>query len=118
MSKKVLLMAVAAMMLAACAPPAPRAAAPAAGAAPAAAPAAADASAKWCSGMKIRFFAGGNAGTPFAKVVDAGAHAAAADLGATVDYIYSDWNNEKMLSAIARRGGRQAEWHCDDGPRR
>ena len=55
---------------------------------------------KWCSGMKIRFFAGGNAGTPFAKVVDAGAHAAAADTGATVEYIYSDWNNEKMLAQL------------------
>jgi simple sugar transport system substrate-binding protein len=50
--------------------------------------------------MKIRFFAGGNAGTPFAKVVDAGAHAAAADLGADVEYVYSDWNNEKMLSQL------------------
>jgi simple sugar transport system substrate-binding protein len=50
--------------------------------------------------MKIRFFAGGNAGTPFAKVVDAGAHAAAADLGAEVEYVYSDWNNEKMLQQL------------------
>jgi simple sugar transport system substrate-binding protein len=56
--------------------------------------------AKWCSGMKIRFFAGGDAGTPFAKVVDAGAHAAAADLGASVDYIYSNWDNAKMLSQL------------------
>ena len=100
MSKKILFTTVAAtMLLSACAAPAPRAAAPAAGAAAAPA-AAADASGKWCSGMKIRFFAGGNAGTPFAKVVDAGAHAAAADLGASVDYIYSDWNNEKMLSQL------------------
>jgi simple sugar transport system substrate-binding protein len=55
---------------------------------------------KWCSGMKIRFFVGGNAGTPFAKVVDAGAKAAQADTGATVEYIYSDWNNEKMLAQL------------------
>jgi simple sugar transport system substrate-binding protein len=55
---------------------------------------------KWCSGMKIRFFVGGDAGTPFAKVVDAGAKAAQADLGATVEYVYSGWNNEKMLSQL------------------
>lgn len=55
---------------------------------------------KWCTGMKIRFFVGGDAGTPFAKVVDAGAKAAAADTGATVDYIYSNWNNEKMLQQL------------------
>ncbi len=92
-------MVAAAALLASCAAPRP-AAAPAAGGAAAPAAAAADASAKWCSGMKIRFFAGGNAGTPFAKVVDAGAHAAANDLGASVDYIYSDWNNEKMLAQL------------------
>jgi len=57
-------------------------------------------SGKWCSGMKIRFFVGGNAGTPFAKVVDAGAKAAEADTGAKVEYIYSDWNNEKMLAQL------------------
>ncbi len=55
---------------------------------------------QWCKGMKIRFFDGGNAGTPFAKVVDAGAKAAQADTGATVEYIYSDWNNEKMLAQL------------------
>ena len=55
---------------------------------------------QWCKGMKIRFFVGGNAGTPFAKVVDAGAKAAQADTGATVEYIYSDWNNEKMLAQL------------------
>jgi simple sugar transport system substrate-binding protein len=55
---------------------------------------------KWCSGMKIRFFVGGDAGTPFAKVVDAGAKAAQADLGATVEYVYSGWNNEKMLAQL------------------
>jgi simple sugar transport system substrate-binding protein len=55
---------------------------------------------KWCSGMKIRFFVGGDAGTPFAKVVDAGAKAAEADLGVKVEYVYSGWNNEKMLTQL------------------
>ncbi len=55
---------------------------------------------KWCSGMKIRFFVGGDAGTPFAKVVDAGAKAAEADLGPKVEYVYSGWNNEKMLAQL------------------
>ncbi len=93
--KKLLYVFVSFAMLAGCAAPAP-AAAPAA----AVAPAAADASGKWCTGMTIRYFVGGNAGTPFAKVVDTGAHAAAADLGAKVEYIYSDWNNEKMLAQL------------------
>jgi simple sugar transport system substrate-binding protein len=55
---------------------------------------------QWCKGMKIRFFVGGDAGTPFAKVVDAGAKAAQADTGATVEYVYSGWNNEKMLTQL------------------
>lgn len=86
---------VASVILAACAAPAARPAAPAAGAAPAA-----DANAKWCSGMKIRFFVGGDAGTPFAKIVDVGAKAAEKDLGASVEYVYSGWNNEKMLTQL------------------
>ncbi len=55
---------------------------------------------QWCKGMKIRFFVGGDAGTPFAKVVDAGAKAAQADTGATVEYVYSGWVNEKMLAQL------------------
>lgn len=52
---------------------------------------------KWCSGMKIRFFVGGDAGTPFAVIVNEGAIFATRDLGPSVDYVYSGWNNEKML---------------------
>lgn len=52
---------------------------------------------KWCSGMKIRFFVGGDAGTPFAIIVNEGAIFATKDLGPSVDYVYSGWNNEKML---------------------
>jgi simple sugar transport system substrate-binding protein len=59
------------------------------------APAAED---KWCAGTKIIFFPGGPPGGPFATVVYNGAVAAAADLGADVEYVWSDWNMEKMVT--------------------
>jgi simple sugar transport system substrate-binding protein len=62
------------------------------------APAAED---KWCSGTKIVFFPGGSPGGPFATVVYNGAVAAEADLGADVEYVWSDWNPEKMVSQFA-----------------
>jgi simple sugar transport system substrate-binding protein len=62
------------------------------------APAAED---KWCSGTKIVFFPGGPPGGPFATVVYNGAVAAAADLGADVEYVWSDWNPEKMVTQFA-----------------
>jgi simple sugar transport system substrate-binding protein len=51
-----------------------------------------------CTGVKIVFFPGGPPGGPFATVVYNGAVAAAADLGADVEYYWSDWNPEKMVS--------------------
>jgi simple sugar transport system substrate-binding protein len=59
------------------------------------APAAED---KWCAGTKIVFFPGGSPGGPFATVVYNGAVAAAADFGADVEYVWSDWNPEKMVT--------------------
>jgi len=98
-----------AMVLAACAP-APTAApaepaAPAATTAPAA-PAATEggapaAEAGWCSGTKIVFFPGGAAGGGFETVVYNGALAAAADTGADVQYVWSDWNPEKMITQFS-----------------
>jgi simple sugar transport system substrate-binding protein len=103
---------VAAMLLAACAPAAPQApvapanttapAAPAATTAPAA-PAATEggapaAGAGWCSGTKIVFFPGGTPGGGFETVVYNGALAAAADTGADVQYVWSDWDPAKMIS--------------------
>lgn len=72
-------------------------------AAPAEEPAAADAPAdgKWCSNTDIVFFPGGSPGGPFATVVYNGAVAAAADLGANVEYVWSDWNPEKMVTQFA-----------------
>jgi simple sugar transport system substrate-binding protein len=62
------------------------------------APAAED---KWCAGTKIVFFPGGPPGGPFATVVYNGAVAAAADLGPDVEYVWSDWNPEKMVTQFA-----------------
>lgn len=57
---------------------------------------------KWCSGTDIVFFPGGSEGGPFATVVYNGAVAAAADLGANVEYVWSDWNPENMVNQFAQ----------------
>jgi simple sugar transport system substrate-binding protein len=51
---------------------------------------------KWCSDVHIVFFPGGPAGGVFAVNVYNGAVQAAADLGAKVDYVWSDWDPQKM----------------------
>jgi len=55
----------------------------------------------WCSGTDIVFFPGGSPGGPFATVVYNGAVQAAADLGANVEYVWSDWNPEKMITQFS-----------------
>jgi simple sugar transport system substrate-binding protein len=52
---------------------------------------------KWCSDVKIVFFPGGPAGGVFANNVYNGAKAAEADLGPTVQYVFSDWDPQKMI---------------------
>ncbi|MBN1563384.1 MAG: substrate-binding domain-containing protein [Anaerolineae bacterium] len=52
---------------------------------------------KWCSGVDIVFFPGGPPGGTFATVVYNGAVQAAADLGANMEVIWSDWDPEKMV---------------------
>jgi simple sugar transport system substrate-binding protein len=52
----------------------------------------------WCSGTKIVFFPGGTPGGGFETVVYNGALAAAADTGADVQYVWSDWDPAKMIS--------------------
>jgi simple sugar transport system substrate-binding protein len=47
--------------------------------------------------VKIVFFPGGPPGCPFGTVVYNGAVAAAADLGADVEYMFSDWDTTKMI---------------------
>ena len=56
----------------------------------------------WCSNTDIVFFPGGSPGGPFATVVYNGAVAAAADLGANVEYVWSDWNPEQMVTQFSQ----------------
>ena len=99
-SKSVIIISLLAIVLTACGPAAtteapvvPETAAPVAteGGAPAA-------GTNWCSGTKIVFFPGGAAGGGFETVVYNGALAAAADTGADVEYVWSDWDPAKMIS--------------------
>ena len=53
---------------------------------------------KWCSGTKIVFFPGGTPGGGFETVVYNGAVQAAADTGADVEYVWSDWDPAKMTT--------------------
>src|SRR5512144_3348362 len=84
------------VLVAGCAPAA--APAPAATQPPAAAPAAATGG--WCSGTKIVFFPGGTPGGGFETVVYNGALQAAADTGADVEYVWSDWDPANMVSQL------------------
>jgi simple sugar transport system substrate-binding protein len=54
----------------------------------------------WCDGVNIRFFAGGAEGDAFASIVYNGAKQAEADLGASVDYIFSGWKAETMVQQL------------------
>jgi simple sugar transport system substrate-binding protein len=81
------------LLIPACAPQA----APATEAPQAAAPAAAEGG-KWCSNVRIVFFPGGPQGGVFAVNVYNGAVQAQSDLGPRVDYVWSDWDPQKMIS--------------------
>jgi simple sugar transport system substrate-binding protein len=52
---------------------------------------------KLCTGVDIVYFPGGPPGGPFATVVYNGALAADNDLDANVEYVWSDWDPEKMV---------------------
>ena len=52
---------------------------------------------KWCAGKKIVFFPGGPPGGVFAVNVYNGAKQAQADLGANVQYVWSNWDPETMV---------------------
>ncbi len=64
----------------------------------------------WASKVHIVFFPGGTPGGPFETVVYNGARQAAQDLGCRVDYVWSDWDTEKMLTQF-----RQVEATRPDG---
>jgi simple sugar transport system substrate-binding protein len=102
-SKSVTLIALLAIVLTACAPAtttqAPAAPPTEAAVVPAATEGGAPAAGtNWCSGTKIVFFPGGTPGGGFETVVYNGALAAAADTGADVQYVWSDWDPAKMIS--------------------
>jgi len=101
-SKSVIIIALVALVLTACGPAATTAPTEAVTQAPAA-PTATEGGAPaagtgWCSGTKIVFFPGGAPGGGFETVVYNGALAAAADTGADVQYVWSDWDPAKMIS--------------------
>jgi simple sugar transport system substrate-binding protein len=54
-----------------------------------------------CSGVNIVFFPGGTPGGPFESVVYNGALAAAEELGANVEYVWSDWDPQQMVTQFA-----------------
>jgi simple sugar transport system substrate-binding protein len=60
-----------------------------------------------CAGKSFVFFPGGPEGGAFASIVYAGAKLAADQTGCHVDYVWSDWNPQKMVQqlseAIARK---------------
>src|SRR5512137_1211557 len=56
---------------------------------------------KWCSDVRIVFFPGGPQGGVFAVNVYNGAKQAEADLGPKVDYVWSDWDPQKMLQQFS-----------------
>ncbi|MEO8241828.1 MAG: substrate-binding domain-containing protein [bacterium] len=55
---------------------------------------------KWCSNVHIRFFVGGAEGDAFGTIVYNGALQAAHDTGANVDYVFSGWDQEKMIQQL------------------
>jgi simple sugar transport system substrate-binding protein len=53
-----------------------------------------------CAGVNIVFFPGGSPGGPFETVVYNGALRAAEELGANVQYVWSDWDPQKMVTQL------------------
>lgn len=92
------------------APAATNAPAPAASAPATAAPAtAAPAEAKEFAGIKVVFFPGGSEGDTFATVVYAGAVAAQKDLGCDVEYVWSNWDPNTMVSQFKEATARKPD---------
>jgi simple sugar transport system substrate-binding protein len=60
-------------------------------------PAAAAETGRWAAKVHVVFFPGGPQGGPFAVNVYNGAKQAEADLGCKVDYVWSDWDPQKMI---------------------
>lgn len=62
-----------------------------------------------CEGLRFVFFPGGPEGGPFASIVYNGAHAAEQLTGCRVEYVWSDWNPEKMVQQLREAIARQPD---------
>ena len=60
---------------------------------------------KWCSDVKMHFYAGGPEAGGFAGIVAAGAMNAIRDTGADAEIIYSEWDFEKMVRQLRESVG-------------
>ncbi|PWH13097.1 MAG: hypothetical protein DDG58_14665 [Ardenticatenia bacterium] len=67
---------------------------------------------KWCKGVRIVFFPGGPAGGVFANNVYNGAKQAQLDLGPTVDYVFSDWDPQKMIQQFREAAATKPDGIC------
>jgi len=54
--------------------------------------------ARWCQNVRVVFFPGGPPGGVFANNVYNGARQAELDLGPKVQYVFSDWDPQKMIA--------------------
>lgn len=55
---------------------------------------------QWCKDVKLRFFVGGAEGDAFGTIVYNGAVQAANDTGAQVEYVFSGWDQAKMIQQL------------------
>jgi simple sugar transport system substrate-binding protein len=62
-----------------------------------------------CAGKKFVFFPGGPEGGAFASIVYNGAVLAAEQTGCKVEYVWSDWNPEKMVRQFSEAIARQPD---------
>jgi len=67
---------------------------------------------KLCEGVHIIFFPGGAPGDPFASVVYKGAKEAEENLGPKVDYLWSEWDPEKMVTQFKAAIGMKPDAIC------
>ena len=83
-----------------------------------AAPTGQDLGDKWCSDVKMHFYAGGPEAGGFAGIVAAGAMNAIRDTGADAEIIYSEWDFEKMVRQLKRVRWTWSRCYCNDGASR
>ena len=62
-----------------------------------------------CEGLRFVFFPGGAEGDPFASIVYNGANAAEKLTGCRVEYVWSEWNPEKMVQQLREAIARQPD---------